>query len=195
MKPELPQKHPFLLPVQLLQECPKAKCRIFIHIAVTSRSSETVMRVLSLPILFSTPATFRGMQRTIEQRVLHSVNISKKKETAIKIVASPPAKEGVKNYEALCSSGRKNRKEIFAEDFYVWLLLHYRVCRVWLGNAKYCDPGAAHVILGVLLCRWFFPISTFAKQSRKTALPVVLVLSHKTSNLSLIHISEPTRPY
>ena len=40
----------------------------------------------------------------------------------------------------------------------------------------------ALVILGVLLCRWFFPISTFAKQSRKTALPVVLVLSHKTSN-------------
>ena len=38
------------------------------------------------------PATSRGTQRTIEQRVLHSVNISKKKETAIKIVASPPAK-------------------------------------------------------------------------------------------------------
>ena len=38
---------------------------------------------------------------------------------ATKIVVNPPAKEEVKNYEALCSSGRKNRKEIFAEDFYV----------------------------------------------------------------------------
>ena len=101
----------FFLPVQLLQECPKAKCRIFIHIAVTSRSSETVMRVLSLPILFSTPATSRGTQRTIEQRVLHSVNISKKKETATKIVASPPAKKGEKTMKHFVPLDVKTEKK------------------------------------------------------------------------------------
>ena len=47
---------------------------------------------------------------------------------------------------------------------------------------EYRDSGITHVILGILFCGWLFPVSTFAKQSRKTALPVVLVLSHKTSN-------------
>ncbi len=67
------------------------------------------------------PATSRGTQRTIEQRVFAQREYKQeKKETAIKIVASPPAKRrGEKTMKHFVPLDVKTEKKFFAEDFYV----------------------------------------------------------------------------